>query len=151
KYSLDRLADPKVNAPNASLLLSPIEGYEDAKAGKAAELRGVKVISPSEIEIRVDRPAEGDLLVRLPHRSTGIVARESVEKGGANWSTTQPNGTGAFRLAEWALRQRIVLAAHPGHFGGAPKIGRVVFEIVPEPPVGVQKYEAGELDIVQVP
>jgi oligopeptide transport system substrate-binding protein len=151
KYSLDRLADPKVNAPNASLLLSPVEGYEDAKAGKAAELRGVKVVSPSEVEIRVDRPAEGDLLVRLAHVSTGIVARESIEKGGANWSTTQANGTGAFRLGEWALRQRIVLTAHPGYFGGAPKIGRVVFEIVPEPAVGVQKYEAGELDIVQVP
>ena len=47
KYSLDRLADAKVNAPNASLLLSPIEGYEDAKAGKATELRGVKAVSPS--------------------------------------------------------------------------------------------------------
>ena len=151
KYSFDRLADAKVNAPNASLLLSPIEGYEDAKAGKATELRGVKVLGPNEIEIRVDRPAEGDLLVRLAHVSTGIVARESVEKGGANWSTTQPNGTGPFRLAEWTLRQRIVLTAHAGYFGGAPKVGRVVFEIVPEPAVGVQKYEAGEMDIVQVP
>jgi oligopeptide transport system substrate-binding protein len=151
KYSLDRLADAKVNAPNASLLLSPIEGYEDAKGGKATELRGVKALSPNEVEIRVDRPAEGDLLVRLAHVSTGIVARESVEKGGANWSTTQANGTGPFRLAEWSLRQRIALAAHPGYFGGAPKIGKVVFEIVPEPAVGVQKYEAGELDIVQVP
>ena len=151
EYSLDRLADAKVNAPNASLLLSPIEGYEDAKGGKATELRGVKALSPNEVEIRVDRPAEGDLLVRLAHVSTGIVARESVEKGGANWSTTQANGTGPFRLAEWSLRQRIALAAHPGYFGGAPKIGKVVFEIVPEPAVGVQKYEAGELDIVQVP
>jgi ABC-type transport system substrate-binding protein len=151
KYSLDRLADPKVNAPNAALLLAPVEGFEDAKAGRASELRGVRVVSPSEVEIRVDRPAEGDLLVRLAHVSSGIVARESIEKGGATWSSTQANGTGPFRLADWTLRQRITLAAHPGYFGGAPKVGRVVFEIVPEPAVGVQKYEAGELDIVQVP
>ncbi len=151
KYSLDRLASPKLNSPNAELLLTPIEGYADEQAGKAAGLRGVRVVSPTELEIKVDRPSEGDLLVRLAHVASSIVSRESVEQGGQEWGTTHANGTGAFRVVQWSLRNQIVLAANPTYFGGAPKIQRVVLQIVPDPNVDVEKYEAGELDIVQVP
>ncbi len=151
KYSLDRLASPKLNSPNAELLLTPIEGYEDEQAGRAEGLRGVRVVSPTEVEIRVDRPSEGDLLVRLAHVASSIVSRESVEQGGDNWGTTNANGTGAFRLVQWSLRNQIVLTANPNYFGGIPKIQRVVLQIVPDPNVDVEKYEAGELDIVQVP
>jgi len=151
KYSLDRLASQKLNSPNAELLMAPVEGFEDEQAGRASTLRGVRVVSPTEVEIRVDRPAQGDLLVRLAHPASSIVSREAIEKGGDNWGTTNPSGTGAFRLLEWSLRRRIVVAANPAYFGGAPKVQRIVFEIVPDPNVGVEKYEAGELDLVQVP
>ncbi|MGQ0568557.1 MAG: ABC transporter substrate-binding protein [Armatimonadota bacterium] len=151
KYTLDRLANPNTKSPHAKLLLSPIEGFEEVDAGRAASLRGVRAVSPTEVEIKVDRPHEGDVLVRLAHLATSIVSRQSVEQGGENWGTTHANGTGAFRLVEWVLRGRITLAANPSYFGGAPKIGRIVFELVPDPNVGVAKYEAGELDLVQVP
>jgi ABC-type transport system substrate-binding protein len=151
KYSLDRLAGPKLNSPNAKLLLAGVEGFEDVQAGRAAGLRGVRAVSDGELEIKVDRPELGDLLVRLAHPATAIVSKDSVEQGGENWGTTHANGTGAFRVVEWTLRRRIVLAANPAYFGGAPRLARVVCEIVPEPAVGVQKYEAGELDLVQVP
>lgn len=151
KYSLDRLANPQTKSPHARLLLSPIEGFEDVDGGKAATLKGVHVVSPTEIEIRVDRPHEGDVLVRLAHLATSIVSKASVEQGGENWGTTHANGTGPFRMVEWSLRNRIVLAAHPAYFGGAPRVQRVSFELVADPNVGVAKYEAGELEIVQVP
>ena len=150
KYSLDRLASPKTNSPNAKLLLAGVEGFDDVQAGKATELKGVRVVSPGEVEIKVDR-SEGDFLVHLAHPATAIVSKDAVEQGGENWGTTHPNGTGAYKLVEWALRRRIVLAANPAYVGGPPHVARVVFEIVPDPTVGVQKYEAGELDIVQVP
>jgi oligopeptide transport system substrate-binding protein len=150
KYSLDRLASPKTNSPNAKLLLTSVEGFEDLQAGKATELRGVRVVSPTEVEIRVDRP-EGDFLVRLAHPAAAIVSKDAIEQGGESWATTHPNGTGAYKLVEWALRRRIVLAANPAYFGGSPRVAKIVLEIVPDPTIGVQKYEAGELDLVQVP
>ncbi|PYM59499.1 MAG: hypothetical protein DMD79_17500, partial [Candidatus Rokuibacteriota bacterium] len=149
KYSLDRLGHPKTNSPNAKLLLTAIEGFEDLQAGKATGLRGVRVVSPTELEIKLDRPE--DLLVRLAHPAAAIVSKDAVEQGGENWGTTHPSGTGAYKLVEWALRRRIVLAANPAYFGGAPRVAKVVLEIVPDPTIGVQKYEAGELDLVQVP
>jgi len=150
KYSLDRLASPKVNSPNAKLLVAGVEGFDDVQAGKATGLRGVRVVSPSEIEIKIDK-TEGDFLVHLAHPATAIVSKDSVEQGGENWGTTHANGTGAYKLAEWSLRRRIVLTANPTYFDGAPRVARIVFELVPDATVGVQKYEAGELDVVQVP
>ena len=150
KYTLDRLADPKLDSPNADLLLTPIAGYADEQAKKAPGLSGVRVVDPSHLDITVD-PAEGDILVRLAHVATGIVSRDSVEQGGANWGTTHANGTGPYTIAQWSLRNQIVLAAHPGYFEGAPKVQRIVLQIVPDPTTDVTKYEAGELDIAQVP
>jgi oligopeptide transport system substrate-binding protein len=150
KYTLDRLASAKLNSPNADLLLTPIVGYADEQAGHAPGLSGVRVVSPTELEIAVD-PTQGDMLARLAHVATGIVSRDSVEQGGQNWGTTHANGTGPYRVTEWSLRNQIVLEANPAYFGGAPKIQRLQFEIVPDPTVDVEKYEAGELDIVQVP
>jgi oligopeptide transport system substrate-binding protein len=150
KYSLDRLASQKLNSPNADLLLTPVDGYADEQAGRATGLRGVRVVSPTELEISVN-PAEGDILVRLAHVATGIVSRDSVEQGGENWGATRANGTGPFRLVQWSLRNQIVLEANPAYFEGAPKIQRILLQIVPDPNVDVEKYEAGELDIVQVP
>jgi len=150
KYTLDRLASPKLNSPNADLLLTPILGYAEEQAGRATELSGVRVVSPTELEVAVD-PSQGDILVRLAHVATGIVSRESVEAGGQNWGTTRANGTGPYTVVQWSLRNQIVLGANPTYFEGAPKIQRVLLEIVPDPTVDVEKYEAGELDIVEVP
>ena len=150
KYTLDRLADPKLNSPNADLLLTPIVGYAEEQAGKAPGLSGVRVVDPAQLDIKVD-PSQGDILVRLAHVATGIVSRESVEQGGANWGTSHANGTGPYTIAQWSLRNQIVLTANAGYFEGAPKVQRVVLQIVPDPTTDVAKYEAGELDIVQVP
>jgi oligopeptide transport system substrate-binding protein len=150
KYTLDRLADPKLNSPNADLLLTPILGYADEQAGKTQGLSGVKVAGSNAVEITID-PSEGDILARLAHVATGIVSRDSVAQGGADWGTTHSNGTGAYRVTTWSLRNQIVLEANPAYFEGAPKIQRLVFQIVPDPTVDVEKYEADELDIVQVP
>ena len=150
KYTFDRLASPKLNSPNADLLLTPIVGYADEQAGKAAGLSGVRVVSPTELEIAVD-PSQGDILARLAHVATGIVSRSSVEGGGQDWGTTHANGTGPYRVTSWTLRNQILFDANPSYFGGAPKIQRLQFLIVPDPTVDVEKYEAGELDIVQVP
>jgi ABC-type transport system substrate-binding protein len=150
KYTLDRLANPKVDSPNADLLVAPIVGYAEEQAGKATGLSGVKVVDPAHVDITVD-PTQGDILVRLAHVASGIVSRESVEAGGENWGTTHANGTGPYTITEWSLRNQIVLTANPGYFEGAPKIQRVVLQIVPDPTTDVAKYEAGELDITQVP
>jgi peptide/nickel transport system substrate-binding protein len=42
-----------------------------------------------------------------------------------------PVGTGPYRFVEWRPGEKIVLAADPDHFAGAPYLARVVYRIIP--------------------
>ncbi|NUN48856.1 MAG: ABC transporter substrate-binding protein [Candidatus Brocadiae bacterium] len=59
-----------------------------------------------------------------------------------------PVGTGPFRFGSWAPNQKIVLEANAGHWGGAPKAAKVIFAVIPENSVRLQRLKAGELHII---
>ena len=59
-------------------------------------------------------------------------------------------GTGAFIFAkaeDWTRDNQIALSANPNYWGGAPKLGQLIFKVVPESSTRLQQVEAGELDI----
>ncbi len=151
RYSLSRLASPDSRSPNARLLLADVVGFEDVARGAAKELAGVRVVDPHTVEIRLQSPPKGDLLTRLTHISTAIIAHEAVEQGGANWAETHPIGTGPWRLKEWVHRSRVVYEAFPQYFEGKPKVDRLEMPIVQEPATQLAMYQNGELDLVLVP
>jgi oligopeptide transport system substrate-binding protein len=103
------------------------------------------------VEIRLQAPPKGDLLTRLTHISTAILAREAVEQGGTNWAETHAIGTGPWRLKEWVHRSRVVYEAFPQYFEGKPKVDRLEMPIVQEPATQLAMYQNGELDVVLVP
>ena len=108
-------------------------------------------MDPTTVEIRLQAPPKGDLLTRLTHISTAIIAREAVEQGGANWAETQPIGTGPWRLKEWVHRSRVVYEPFAQYFEGKPKVDRLEMPIVQEPATQLAMYQNGELDVVLVP
>jgi ABC-type transport system substrate-binding protein len=119
--------------------------------GRAKDLEGVRVVDPQTVEIRLQSPPKGDLLTRLSHISTAIIAHEAVEAGGANWAESQPIGTGPWKLKEWVHRSRVVYEAFPQYFEGKPKVDRLEMPIVAEPATQLAMYQNGELDVVLVP
>jgi ABC-type transport system substrate-binding protein len=151
RYSLSRLASPDSRSPNARLLLADVAGFEDVAKGQTKELAGVRAVDPTTVEIRLQAPPKGDLLTRLTHISTAILAREAVEQGGANWAETQPIGTGPWRLKEWVHRSRVVYEPFGQYFEGKPKVDRLEMPIVQEPATQLAMYQNGELDVVLVP
>jgi peptide/nickel transport system substrate-binding protein len=61
-----------------------------------------------------------------------------------------PSGTGAFKLAkkdDWTRDSQLVLTANPDYWGGAPKVQRLIFKVVPESSTRLQQVEAGDIDI----
>ncbi len=59
-------------------------------------------------------------------------------------------GTGPFMFAkaeDWTRDNQIALSANPNYWGGAPKLGQLIFKVVPESSTRLQQVEAGELDI----
>jgi ABC-type transport system substrate-binding protein len=151
RYSLSRLASPESRSPNSRLLLADVVGFEQVNKGEVKDLSGVRVVDPLTVEIRLQAPPKGDLLTRLTHISTAIVAKEAVEAGGLNWAETHPVGTGPWKLKEWVHRSRVSYEAFPQFHGGKVKVDRLEMPIVSEPATQLAMYQNGELDVLLVP
>ncbi|MBB3934217.1 ABC transporter substrate-binding protein [Aureimonas phyllosphaerae] len=145
KYSFERTVNPATQSPGAGFLGS-IEGFEAMQGGTATELSGVKILDPKTVQVTLSRP-DATFLSVMALNFSFIVPKEEVEKSGADFGRN-PVGTGAFKLAEWTLGQRLVLEKNPDYYReGAPKLGGITFEIGQEPVVSLLRVQNGEVDV----
>ncbi len=146
KYSLDRTVDPKTQSPGASFYKS-IEGYADVTAGKTESLSGVKVIDRYTVSIELTQP-DATIFHVLALNFSSVVPKEEVEKWGADFGK-HPVGSGAFKLGEWTLGQRIVLERNKDYYKpGLPYLDKIVMDVGQEPSVALLRLERGEVDVL---
>jgi oligopeptide transport system substrate-binding protein len=145
KYSLDRVTNPKTQSPGAGFFAS-INGYDDVAGGKSESLAGVTVVDPSTVKIELSRP-DATFLHVMAINFSHVVPREEVEKYGADFGK-HPVGTGAYKMAEWTLGQRLVFERNPDYWRkGLPYIDKITFEIGQEPIVALLRLQNGEVDV----
>jgi len=145
KYSLDRVVNPKTQSPGAGFFAS-IKGHEDVAGGKAESLSGVTVVDPSTIKIELSRP-DATFLHVMAINFSHVVPKEAVEQFGADFGKN-PVGTGAFKMAEWTLGQRLVFERNPDYWRkGLPHLNKITFEIGQEPIVALLRLQKGEIDV----
>lgn len=145
KYSLDRVTNPKTQSPGAGFFGS-IKGYDDVAAGKAESLSGVTVVDPYTVKFQLTRP-DATFLHVMAINFAHVVPKEEVEKYGADFGK-HPVGTGAFKLAEWTLGQRIVFERNADYWHkGLPHLDKITFEIGQEPIVALLRLQKGEIDV----
>ncbi|WP_343712729.1 ABC transporter substrate-binding protein [Inquilinus sp.] len=145
KYSLDRVVQPETQSPGAGFFDS-IQGFEDVSKGKAKELSGIETPDDYTVVFRLTRP-DAPFLHKMALNFSHVVPKEEVEKYGADFGK-HPVGTGAFRMTEWTLGQRIVFERNPDYFHkGLPHLDKIVFEVGQEPVVALLRLQRGEVDI----
>jgi oligopeptide transport system substrate-binding protein len=145
KYSLDRVTNPKTQSPGAGFFAS-INGYEDVAGGKSESLSGVTVVDPSTVKIELSRP-DATFLHVMAINFSHVVPKEEVEKYGADFGK-HPVGTGAYKMAEWTLGQRLVFERNADYWHkGLPYIDKITFEIGQEPIVALLRLQNGEVDV----
>jgi peptide/nickel transport system substrate-binding protein/oligopeptide transport system substrate-binding protein len=145
KYSLDRVTNPKTQSPGAGFF-STIKGYDDVAAGKADSLTGVTVVDPYTVKIELTRP-DATFLHVMAINFSFVVPKEAIEKYGADFGK-HPVGTGAFKMAEWTLGQRLVFERNPDYWHkGLPYLDKITFEFGQEPIVALLRLQKGEIDI----
>ena len=88
------------------------------------------------------REPYSSFLWNLTRPGVGIVPKDST----ANVSR-YPIGTGPYRLVSMEQDEDIVLERNPDYFGGAPKIQRVRFRIVPDAIVRALELRKGSADL----
>jgi ABC-type transport system substrate-binding protein len=146
KYSIERTVNPVTQSPGAGFFGS-IAGFEALQAGEAAELSGIKVLDPLTVEFTLSRP-DATFLHVMAINFAHVVPREAVEEHGPDFGRN-PVGTGAYRLAEWTLGQRLVFERNPDYWReGLPKLDRITFEIGQEPTVALLRLQRGEVDVL---
>ncbi len=145
KYSLDRVTNPKTQSPGAGFFAS-IKGFDEVAGGKAESLEGVTVVDPSTIKFELSRP-DATFLHVMAINFAHVVPKEEVDKYGADFGKN-PVGTGAYKLAEWTLGQRLVFERNADYWHkGLPYLDKITFEIGQEPIVALLRLQKGEVDV----
>ncbi|WP_418885016.1 ABC transporter substrate-binding protein [Aurantimonas endophytica] len=145
KYSLDRVTNPETQSPGAGFF-GMIEGYDAVESGEADSLSGVTVVDPTTVEIKLSRP-DATFLHVMALNFASVVPQEAVAEHGADFGQN-PVGTGAFKLGEWTLGQRVVFTKNEDYWrDGLPYLDQITFEIGQEPIVALLRLQSGEVDI----
>lgn len=82
------------------------------------------------------------LLHNLAHSSTGVVKEIEENESGINLV-----GTGAYKIKDWKIAEKITLERFNNYFEGAPKVEEIVFQTIPESSNRLIALETKEIDI----
>jgi len=145
KFSLDRVTNPETQSPGAGFFAS-IAGYDAMASGGADTLSGVEVVDGKTVKIALSRP-DATFLHVMALNFASIVPEEAVAEHGTDFGK-HPVGTGAFKLNEWAIGQRLVFAKNEDYWrDGVPYLDGVTFEVGQEPIVALLRLQQGEVDV----
>ncbi len=149
KYAIERTVRPETQSPGAGFY-SMIEGFDAVQSGEAQELLGIETPNDETVVFRLNRP-DATFLHVLALNFAHVVPKEEVEAAGADFGKN-PVETGVFKLAEWALGQRLVFERNPDYYKkDLPKLDKITFEIGQEPLVALLRLQRGEVDILGNP
>ncbi|MDD8023760.1 MAG: ABC transporter substrate-binding protein [Paracoccaceae bacterium] len=145
KYSLDRVTTPATQSPGAGFFGS-IKGYDAMADGSASSLEGVTVVDPYTVKIELSRP-DATFLHVMALNFASVVPKEAVDEYGADFGK-HPVGTGAFKLADWTIGQKLVLQKNADYWrSGVPYLDSITFEVGQEPIVALLRLQKGEVDV----
>ncbi|MBA3517176.1 MAG: ABC transporter substrate-binding protein [Rhizobiales bacterium] len=149
KYSIERVLNPATQSPGAGFFGS-ITGVEAVTGGTSPNAEGIEVVDPQTIRFQLSRP-DATFLHVMAINFAHVVPKEEVEKHGPDFGKN-PVGTGAYKLAEWTLGQRVVLEKNADYWReGVPNLDRITFEIGQEPNVALLRLQRGEVDVLGDP
>jgi ABC-type transport system substrate-binding protein len=115
--------------------------------GALADVSAVEVWGPRDLRVVLRRPSGYALraVAEVP-----IVPAALYGDGVRAERARAPVGTGPYRLARWASRDRLVLERFPGYWGAVPAIASVEFVVVPDAARALTLAKQGKIDIVPV-
>lgn len=144
-YSWERASSPEIASDTALTYLGDIAGVREWAAGQAGNIAGLTALDEHTLQVTIDAP-KPYFVYKLTYPTTFIVDRENVESG--NEWYREPNGTGPYRLREWARFEYMIYEANPDFYLGAPSIPYIVVRLYSG--VGTRLYESGEIDIAGI-
>jgi len=148
KYSFERVLSPD-SGSRRKWLFEPVLGARDLIEGHAEECAGITVGDDYTIRITLERPLSVFIgFLAMPNAY--VVPHEEVERWGMDFSD-HAVGTGPFTLQEWRHDEVLKLARNDSYFGESARAHAINYRVLPEEFTRIAEFEAGNLDIVEVP
>jgi len=131
KYSFERVADPANEGANVTdwALFDHVE-VEDTYTGV----------------IVMKEPYPAIWISLLPRPSATIVSRAAVESVGGSFTNEPPATSGPYTIAEWGLKERLVLARNPLWSGPETAFDRIEMVQIDDDKTAEIAFEAGDID-----
>ncbi len=141
--SFRHVLEPATASPRA-WVLTRILGAEAFHRGDADSIPGLVARDDSTLTIVLDAPFAPFLsLLALPAARVVDVAAP------ANGDI--PAGSGPWIVSEWLRGDRITLVPNPHHPRRATGIEGVRYRVIPEPFTRIAEFEAGSIDVLEIP
>jgi len=112
-----------------------------SKGGAFADVVEVTVRDPLTIAVRTKQP-DASLLFNLSDGLFGV-----VERGAGRDEGLHPMGTGPFKFVDQVQDKEVVVERNANYWGGAPKIERIRFEVVPDTITAALEMKKGSSDV----
>lgn len=126
KWSMERASDPATLSPVVDVYLGDIEGFKAKIEGRADSIPAIRVVDDYTLSITIDAP-KVFFLSKLTYPTAFVLDRENLE-GNDKWFN-EPNGTGPFKLAEYAPGEIIRLERNDLYHLETPKLAGVDFSL----------------------
>jgi ABC-type transport system substrate-binding protein len=156
KYSFERILSPHFRSPN-TWVLEKIEGAEDYMRGRAGSVKGIEVMDKRILRLKLKEPFSAFLSL-LTMTPCYVVPREEAEKPDFS---TNPSGTGPYKLKKWLHNNEIILDRREDYFewwrsnSGSPAstngVKGIVYRIIPEDLTALTEFEVSNIDALSLP
>lgn len=150
-WSWQRLVSPATASPYASYPgnMHIVNAQDIAQGKKTPDTLGVKAIDDATLEVTLSQP-NAAFLPMLAHPSLVPVDKVLVNRFGEKWTKPEHMVTsGAYKLSQWVVNERIVAERNPRYWDNADTvINKVTYLPISSEAADVNRYKAGEIDIV---
>lgn len=150
-WSWQRLVSPLTASPYASYPgnMHIVNGAEIAQGKKAPETLGNKAVDDATLEVTLTQP-NAAFLAMLAHPSLVPLDKVLISRYGDKWTKPEHIVTsGPYKLSQWVVNERIVAERNPRYWDNAHTvINKVTYLPISSETADVNRYKAGEIDIV---
>lgn len=120
------------------------EGSTNAQKQLFKGIESIEVVDPATVKITLSAP-DANFAFNMAWGDAVMMAPESVAT-----NTTNPIGTGPFKLAEWVKGDRIDLVANPDYWGTKPALNKATFKIIADPTAAFNALMAEDVDVFPI-
>lgn len=145
KWSWERACHPRLESPIPEDYLGDIVGAPEMVAGKAKDIRGLRVVQADVLEVTLTSP-RAYFLGKLTYPIASVLPREFLPMGEQVGTSKLMVGAGPFRVQSFTPEAELKLSPFEGYFAGAPKVRELTYRIVKDGTTRVGLLRAGELD-----